>query len=616
MGSHTHHQSLTPLPHILTLPDELLLQIFSAVKSWKPINNALHVDFASSSRDIASARLVCQRFAATSSHLLVHYVCLDGINTRSLRKLEAISSHPLIGRGVRMVRLEALYYTSALADSAENFTWYAINKAYQRALKYRQDFDAQVAQAGDVEETNECERLLCRKAEVGPTLESVKVVLKAWSCIDARDTEQPLKPLDAGSEISGDDDIQPDNEKTQLVVQYVRALGRTHEEYQLQFREQENLRKNNAFIKRFAAAMARMPRARSLEIQDFQHNQEVCSVDGDELADLLDVESLARPICWADGLARQLGSPPVEILFALPTEIQKAGGRLDRVSIQTSVPAEQYYPLLGEVESDEYVKLGAAVNLMRVKSFSFLHGGGPEPSARATPTPEDVGHFLSYLIAMSNSGELERLRVMADSGWADGSLDPSHTVSLGSILIPDMASRVTGGGVLRLKLTDVYLENFPLHLSDLEGFSSYMEQTGRHDLEFLTLSRTNLVTGTWAQAVGILRRMNISDKELIEPIGAELTDSDMLLSGWYEKMFRTQYGQRSVVERFINEELEHNPLRQDWLADLVHSVDKEEVGGVVMEETIDRSESIDITELDENIDDRGDSAGMGTEGAP
>lgn len=614
MEYHTHHQSLTPLPHILTLPDELLLQIFSAVKSWKPVNNALHVDFASSSRDIASARLACRRFAATSSHLLVHYVRLDGINMSSLHKLEAISNHPLIGRGVRMVRLEALYYTPALADSVEKFTWYAINKAYQRALEYRQAFDAQVAET-DGEETSECERLLRRKAEVGPMLESVKIVLKAWSCINARNTERPLKHVDVNSKISGDDDIQPDNEETQLVVQYVRALGCAHEKYQLQFREQENLRKNNAFTKRFAAAMARMPRARSLEIQDFQHNEKACSVDGDELAGLLDVESLARPICWADGLARQLGSPPVEILFTLPTEIQKADGRLDRVSLQTSVPAEQYYPLLGDVEPDEYEKLGAAVNLMRVKSFSFLHGSGPEPSARATPTAEDVAHFLSYLIAMSNSDELERLRVMADSGWADGSLDPSHTASLGSILVPDVASRAMGSGMSRSKLTDVYLENFPLNLSALERLSSYMEQPERRGLEFLTLSRTNLITGTWAQALGILRRMNIGDKELIEPFGAELTDSDMLLSGWYEKMFRTRPGQRSVVERFINEELEHNPLRQDWLADLVHSLDKEDVGGIVTEETTDGIESIDIIELDENIDGDDTRAGIGTEGA-
>lgn len=618
MESHrTHSESLAPPPHILALPDELLLHIFSAVKSWRPGSDAPHADHASSSRDIASARLACRRFAATSSHLLVHHVRLDGVSARSLRRLEAVSRHPLAARGVRAVRLEALYYAPALADSAEAFAWYAINRAYERAWRYRQLFEA--GQAGgetDGGEIDECEQqLLRRRAEAGLTLERVKVVLKAWSCMNAGDAEGPLQSTNINGEVPGGDDIQtptPDNEDARLVVQYVRALRSAHKEYQLRYREQENLRKDKAFIKRFAAAMARMPRAKSLEILDFQHKHEARSGNGDELARLLDVASLARPICWADGLARQLGSPPVELLSALPTEIQRAGGRLDSIAVQTTVPAEQYYPLLGEVAPDEYDQLGAAVSLMGVRSFSFLHGSGPAPEpspARATPTQGDVGSFLRYLGAMASGDGLERLRVRVDSGWADGSLDPGHhhAVGLGGILL--------GSVVSRPKLTDVHMENFPLQLSDVENLSSYMEQPGRHGLEFLTLSRTNLVTGTWAQALGILRRMRSEEKELMEPLGAEFTDSDVLGSAWYEKTFCAPGpGQRSVAERYINQELEHNPLGQDWRADLVHSADKEEVGGIVVGETTDGSELIETIEPPENIG-GGAGAGLGTEDA-
>lgn len=166
----------TPAP-ILLLPDELLLEIFAGVKYYKPINKSAHQDFASSSADIAAARLVCRRFAALSSHLLVHYIRLDGINTNSLERLESISHHPLIRQGVRIVRFEAISYVQSLADGVVRFARWAAGGLLQKTISHRQAFEDEI-NAANARGDDASEDLTRRRHEVVEALENAKAVLQ------------------------------------------------------------------------------------------------------------------------------------------------------------------------------------------------------------------------------------------------------------------------------------------------------------------------------------------------------------------------------------------------------------------------------------------------------
>lgn len=585
--------------HIQSLPDELLLEIFSAVKTWRPSNNAKHIDFASSSQDIGSVRLVCRRFAAASSHLLVHYVRLNGINPQSVAKLESISRHPLLSKGVRIVRLESLYYTSNLALHFEEFARHAINQALSRVRHYKQNFDSEIEQAEAAKGLAGSAGLWEREIEVTRILDKVKAVLKTW----ARTGLQRSSPSSWRKDMNcGVDDDKPLSNLLNLVGEdekqvegYAHLLRLAHRMYQLRYDEQENLSKENVFVERVGAAMARMPKARSLEVHDFCHGSTSYSScqdmkeqfatlgapDGDVLASLLEIESLIKPMSWSDGLDQQLGDPPAEVLFTLPVAIQKAGGKLDRISVHTTVCAENFYPLLRKTMMDEYHQLGSAIHAMGVKSFTFMHGNEGKARARKTPGVKDVDAFLNYVDAMSSSECLERLRVVVDSGWSDGSLDPDHDFNFRRLVAPGADSISILGSCSRQKLTDIHLSNVPVYLSDLEGLAIYLRDS-KLSLRFLTLSRINLLTGTWSQALELLRELDVADTEVIEPFGAECEDPAMLLSGRYEEIFRTELGRVSVAERFVNGELKQNPLKEDWAVDLVDSIHgEEEVGTVV-----------------------------------
>ena len=595
-----------PAPRsILSLPDELLVEIFTAVKTYNPANGAQHAAFASSSEDIANVRLVCQRFAACSSHLLVHYVRLDGINPESLEKLEAISQHPVISKGVHIVRLVAQFYASTFADDLRQFAWYAVNTVFGQALRYKESLD-EAEKATNMDDPASVERLVAKKTECVAVLERVKDILKTWSRVSADDSEAVIGRWDINTNKSDQElmVLQRRNsaEEDELEeARHMHLLHLAHGLYRLRYQKQEDLRHNDAFIQRFAAAMARMPRAKGLEIHDFVRGrytqQEYYDFDeppSDEYAGLIDIDSLTRPMSWDEATDRGFGEPPVEVLFRLPAAVQQAGGRLDRIALQTSTCAEHYYPLLTKASVRDVVDLGRAVHDMRLKTFIFLHQTEMKPRIRRTPAPEAMDAFDNLVTAMTNSEGLEMLWLRLDGGWADGGLDPDRRFSLGSLLLPDGDSLARWAQPPWRNLRDVHLSNFALHLSELERLAAQLRESGTK-LGFLTLEKVHLLSGTWAQALELLRNVEVEwEKEITQPQGAECEDVTMMLGGRYDMVFGRWDGVRSLAEEFINGDMKHNPLKDGYTVEMVYSVDGEEV---LVEVTVG-DESDDLPEPD------------------
>ncbi|KAK9778891.1 putative F-box domain-containing protein [Seiridium cardinale] len=94
--------------NILDLPNELLITIFENVKG-KPSKGSLFNYSSCDRRSVASVRLTCHRFCDTSSHLLIDRIDVSP-SAESTARLDQISRHPSINKGVKAVVLCALNY--------------------------------------------------------------------------------------------------------------------------------------------------------------------------------------------------------------------------------------------------------------------------------------------------------------------------------------------------------------------------------------------------------------------------------------------------------------------------------------------------------------------------
>lgn len=591
-------------PRILSLPNEILIEIFDAVKqsrrhlSSQPPACRSHTG---SSNDIVNVRLTCRRFAATSSHLLVSSVQLDDISSASLDKLEAIAHHPQIGKGVRTVRLSTCFYTPGLAGEVRSFAWYAINRVFGAAVRCQEGIQAErkrVEEAGGgISEAQ------FKKWMSGITaLEDVMEVLKSWSRLT----------MTGGSDIVGSPLFPPSDvaalrtSTTPRIcdesdgTRHVMLLRIAHVLYRSRYQDQEMLLTDGRFVERFSQAMARMPRAKVLEVVDFNHGGRDCSTcrssaallqgDIDLYDSLLDIDSFIQPSSWDEATTHGWSAvPPIELLFQLPVALQQAGMKLDRIAYSTGVYTEEYYPLVARaMNAEDSLKLGSAVRGLGIKSFAFLQGDEVKPFARKTPTSKEVHSFKKFITAMTNSDRLECLRLRLGGGWSDGSLDPDHRHSLGDLLWPAPASAPTTTIVgsefapesqapWGQNLRDISITGISFTHTDLETFATHLQNAGA-ELDFLSLSRVCLTSGSWKDALDLLRDIEVCcDKSLFAPSGAECDDVTMQVTERYEKIFCAEPGSGSVAECYINGEIKRNPLKSGWAVDFVYSVDGDEV---------------------------------------
>lgn len=545
---------------ILSLPDELLLDIFNKVKTYRPANKALHPDFASSSADIAAVRLTCRRFAATSSHLLVHYIRLDGINSHSLGRLEAISRHPLVSKGVRVIRLELRCYVPTLASDSREFARWATKRVLNLARYYRRTFEKEVEDL-TYEDSNTTEGLMKKRDELATLLGRLRNILDMWSSVSVYEGKN--LPTNCSSKIAKDHG-QPHSSESDGHVEahpYIKFLREAHDLYRRRFEDQEELRRNNAFVVRFAEAMSRMPKVKHLEAQDFQHEPSTCLTccDGNNVARafrtgwetnqsdaLLDIDTVVEPMSWAETREHHYSTPPVELLFSLPLAIQNTGCQLESILIRTMTREDHLALFLRDSIHEDFTTLSHACHAIGLKSFAFVQSIRPANQILVPLVIEDSGPFKGYIAAMTSSNTLERVRLALDSR-----LKTQNALSFGDVLVSTSCTN----------LKDIHVTGLPVHLEDLDNFHNTLESQQLR-IDFLTLSRVRLVSGQWTEALEVLRKMRIADKEVLEPFGAECESLLMKpQQSGYESVFGVEFGSENEAGRFINGKMEQNPLQ-------------------------------------------------------
>ena len=98
---------------ILDFPNEMLLGIFELVEGCEILS--FRDAFDVNREDMKNIRLVCRRFCAASSHLLVRNVRVT-FNEASLVHLEEVSRHPTIAKGVRSILVTFDLYNRSFLD--------------------------------------------------------------------------------------------------------------------------------------------------------------------------------------------------------------------------------------------------------------------------------------------------------------------------------------------------------------------------------------------------------------------------------------------------------------------------------------------------------------------
>ncbi|KAL8893868.1 MAG: hypothetical protein Q9192_004841 [Flavoplaca navasiana] len=295
---------LRPLT-VLDLPDEILLRICENVRGWQPDVLRFGSTFLNTSNDIKNLRLTCWRFCNTSSHLFLPFVRVE-LNQASLERLNAISQHPTISKGVRVVRTVLNYYDYDLANDLDFFAEFSA----ARMGEYANCLDRWLSLGTGNLAQNTMIMEAARKARLLET---------SWLSF----ANDAIDHATSGANPS-----------------YQDLLHTAHGEYRSRATDQKQVCDNGYFIHSVATAFARMPRARRVEIQEHDGERSfrkpAAPIPAGE--DATFVFWMLQPMPWDTGRQWALGTPHIDAL-ALPGAMYEAGVLPQSLDIKiTSLP--------------------------------------------------------------------------------------------------------------------------------------------------------------------------------------------------------------------------------------------------------------------------------------
>jgi hypothetical protein len=317
------------------------------------------------------------------------------------------------------------------------------------------------------------ERLLAHSVDLRIPIEKVAEGLRnAWDIVDIWE-----------SYVGSREDFV---NETNLI--YRGVLQRAHERYCQHFKEQEILRKDEYFIKAVAAAFARMTIVETLEIYDFDIKGSWRTYSRSWIDQVSDKEALGQslllPMRWEEARLYELGDPPTELLVKLPAAIHQAGGLVTAFNLELSFPES-----LATLTQNKEDLVALTASVQRLKQFK-LRSQEVRPRTFWPPVPEaEVEHVKTFLRALLDTPSLEDLSLDFTFLWDHDNM-PSST-SLGSIFTFRSWT----------KLHNLFWRICTLHLEEFKQFISNLPAS----IEFISPYATHLLSGTWAEALDVLR---------------------------------------------------------------------------------------------------------------
>lgn len=421
--------------HIHNLPDELLLEVFRYL---------LNRD------DIKRLRLSSKRLNKTSSHLLISTLRVSP-NLTSLERLDEISRHPTISRGVRRLIVSVDVYSPELARDVQGFTAY-------------------------------CMRELAEFVSL-PTAHTAtreaREIYRSWRCF---------------LESSRD----PYNGTSHLNVDHISALHNGWLRYQDLYDQQQMVLRNWRFSDGIASAISRMALLNDLVIRDrsrstadedlwsssLYHKMGALVQNPTRLVE----EVMLHTFSWRKATEKSVENPPTYLLYLILLAISNAGSSLAHLRFDLTPP--QYLGL--ELNRFEWIQLGSFSR--GLKSFKLAIGAERSGLVHKIRSRKEIRNFERFLAVLTRSGELDTLAL--DFAFRERQYheinrmhDPRRT-SIGPLMVDWQKHR------------NIHLKNCSITLKELRTFVGLP----RNEPAVLGLWYVFLLDGTWAEVVEILRR--------------------------------------------------------------------------------------------------------------
>lgn len=393
----------------------------------------------------------------------------------SLNRLNQISSHPTISKGIRAVRIDLRFYSRLLASNERDYIGFAEEQLEQSIISLHRSVSLDRTQAPNA-----------RGRDVLVTISRAKRISDSWMTYNAT-RRMPTKNLKANAA--------------------VRAIMAGHEEYRRHFSHQDCILRNG-FAQAVAEAVRRMPQAVSLLLWEGDVDNDRFLVKN--FGTTIDVQQaisevydrpmhwLIMPMTWDIINTRPEEKLPTDLLWQIPIQLYRAGVRLVQLGISLNpgieAPSQEIYKAW-DFNDVDVAELNAAARYL--ERFQYH---GPSEKRRHVQTS-----FSKYMCAMNSGPWLKNFEASFLSHAARHHRPLVRSfVSIeslvSSITTPDLVCKILGGFFRNIEEIEAILYECPSHL---------------------ILVRPDLCWGRWAEALDVLRSRTWTHIQILNPIGGE-----------------------------------------------------------------------------------------------
>lgn len=512
--------------HIFDLPDELLRKIFQHVagnlKKDHEYRGASIV--FSDVNSIMSSRLVCHRFCDTSSHLLLRNLNIS-ITNASLAHLDEVSRHPTISRGVKTLRIGVGLYDPSMFRTFREFVTEGTIMVREHlrlwqtllAMSHQPEYQ-HTGEIPDFSNTSDLteitQAMILTMIPSRQKAEQYSQILRSWKrYIRAESPEQ-------------DED------------EHVIALRQGYERYKQLLSDQQVLLQGNAFFQKVATAVARMPTVAGLSIADIALVSCDPWIKFSNPIDQIVQKDLLKTTLWSLDIIEQLVQPSVDFLYQLPLDVGRAGSPLTTLNINFT-PKVDMKLNLDEEKARDVLKAAQHLQVLSVSCYSH-------EVADQEKYPSGGYSNLSKLVRLFLEAPcLQDVELNFRELYSGRQAQGSNSESIGKLvsLLP------------WTKLRKVALSCFFIRFDE---FTTCLEQL--EPGACIVLDTVNLLTGTWADLLDVLRTKADCASEVITPLGGEVEELDP--DELYDEYFLATDDAESLATQYVRGILSENPLRQ------------------------------------------------------
>ncbi|KAM7208353.1 hypothetical protein V8F20_001331 [Naviculisporaceae sp. PSN 640] len=503
---------------ILDLPNEILHQIFQyLVPQEEQLRYPPKVLYKPVSRrpldnqDIKNCRLVCRRFSDLSSRFLIHTIRLT-LDEISLARLDEISRHPTISKGVNEIKVVLDFFNDAHRDYRSFISRVAgVLRTTTENFRFQSGcFSAGMGVAGDRSEIQGYEKKLS-------TASSMERILLQMLSTNGSDV-----PLQDRYGHGGDKEYAQE-----LADRQAWTIGK-HREVLALMEAQKSLINGGRYFQGVLSALSRMPHVRSLSFSDndpagvaydlmgiFSPDREPWDVVSERMLQPGNWDRTVAPEWVIDYGCPLAATPDFDCITGVIDAVCKAGVFLDTLKINVA----KYTHAFTTPSFDAELRHRISHGMKKLRDFQFCCYFWEFPVFPSVIP----GLYQELLAACLDTSSVQKISLI-----------------LGGNSVP--LRRVLGRRA-RPNLTHLYLEN--LGISDMENLLQRLPQ----DLEWLWLYNVRLTRSTWEEALDSLkdrsrgipwsntRRNNgLGHVVLYRPVGAEC---DVMGRRRYERMFGT-----------------------------------------------------------------------------